>query len=363
VAEDLVITTDRGLFCPLGNFHIDPWLPVDLAVTTHGHTDHLRPGSARYLTTPTGRVVLAHRLGPSHAGRVDALAYGRPLRVGDVTVSLHPAGHVLGSAQVRIERATGARAGETWVISGDYKTDRDGVSEPFEPVRCDTFITESTFGLPIYRWPAQEAVFGQINAWWAGNAREGRLGMIACYALGKAQRLMAGLDASIGPILIHGALKGCTEAYREAGVALPATAPATQEAVRASAGRAIVLAPPSAVRSEWAFKLPGKDLDLTSAMASGWMSIRGTRRRRVLDRGFALSDHADWAGLLGAIEATGASRVGVTHGAIGTMVRFLRERGLDAFAVPTRFEGESAEEAPVAEPGMTPEGIEPSSRP
>ncbi len=348
--SELIESTPQGLYCAEGGFWIDPWRAVSRAVVTHAHTDHARYGCERYLTSATGKVVLAARLGPGAAGRIDGLNYGRAIRVGDVLVSLHPAGHVLGSAQVRVQRLSGPRAGEVWVASGDYKLALDGVSEPFEPVRCDTFITESTFGLPVYRWPHSATVMASINAWWAGCGAVGKLPILACYALGKAQRLLAGLDASIGPILIHGALKACTQAYVDAGVKMPLVASATHENVQRSDGRAIVLAPPSAVRSAWAYKLPGREHALASAMASGWMSVRGTRRRQALDTGFPLSDHADWPGLLAAIEATGATRVGVTHGYIGPMVRQLRERGLDAFPIETRYEGDNNEAGEASDP-------------
>ena len=341
----LVRTTDRGLYCEAGGFYIDPWRDVQRAVITHGHTDHARWGHKRYLSTPSGGIVLNARFGKQVQGLIDTLAYGQRQRIGDVLVSLHPAGHVLGSAQVRIEDA---KTGETWVISGDYKMQNDGVSEPFEPVRCHTFVTESTFGLPIYAWRPQQEVMKKLNTWWKANADDGRTCIVACYALGKAQRIMAGLDPSIGPILMHGALTRCTEAYVDAGVTLPRVGHATQESVKAAHGRALVLAPPSAVRSPWAFNLVKRNdvKDLASAMASGWMQIRGTRRRRALDTGFALSDHADWAGIMAAIEATGAESIGVTHGSIGPVVRYLTEKGKRAFAVPTRWEGEAgAEEA------------------
>jgi DNA ligase-1 len=353
--SDLIESTPQGLYCSAGGFWIDPWQGVPRAVVTHAHTDHARWGCERYLTSPTGRIVLAARLGPGAASAIDAIPYRQGVRIGDVRVSLHPAGHVLGSAQVRVERLAGPRAGEVWVVSGDYKLDRDGVSEPFEPVRCDTFITESTFGLPVYTWPDPALVMSQINAWWAACAVGGRLPILACYALGKAQRLLAGLDRSIGPILIHGALRACTDAYASAGVAMPPVQSATHHHVREAGGRAIVLAPPSAVRSAWAYKLPGPEHELASAMASGWMTVRGGRRRQALDTGFALSDHADWPGLHAAIKATGASRVGVTHGSIGPMVRFLSERGLDAFAVQTRFMGEQEVPADDDQPATGPE--------
>ncbi|MBY0308593.1 MAG: ligase-associated DNA damage response exonuclease [Phycisphaerales bacterium] len=352
----LVRATDRGLYCEAGGFYIDPWQAVSRAVITHGHTDHARWGHKRYLSTPTGAVVLHARFGKYVEGIVDELAYGQRERIGDAVVSFHPAGHVLGSGQVRIEHA---KTGEVWVVSGDYKTQDDGVSEPFMPVRCHTFITESTFGLPVYHWRPQAEVMAQLNAWWKCNADEGRTCMVACYALGKAQRIMGGLDPSIGPILMHGALCKCTEAYRRAGVTLPQVEHATQERVREAKGRAIVLAPPSAVRSAWAFNLVKKNevKDLSTAMASGWMQIRGTRRRRSLDTGFALSDHADWDGIMSSIRETGAEAVGVTHGSIGPVVRYLNERGIKAFAVPTHWEGEAgAEEGGGGEEGETGSG-------
>ncbi|HYD01352.1 MAG TPA: ligase-associated DNA damage response exonuclease [Phycisphaerales bacterium] len=339
----LIRATDRGLYCEAGGFYIDPWQAVSRAVITHGHTDHARWGHKRYLSTPTGAVVLNARFGKQVEGLVDALPYGEEQRVGDVVVSLHPAGHVLGSAQVRVRHA---KTGEVWVVSGDYKTQDDGVSEAFVPVRCHTFITESTFGLPVYAWRPQSEVMAKMNAWWRANADAGKTCMVACYALGKAQRIMAGLDPGIGPILMHGALCKCTDAYREAGVHLPPVGHATQELVKNAKGRALVLAPPSAVRSPWAFNLVKKNevKDLSTAMASGWMQIRGTRRRRSLDTGFALSDHADWHGIMSSVDATGAEAIGVTHGAIGPVVRYLNEKGKRAFAVPTRWEGEAGAE-------------------
>lgn len=364
--EDLVKTTPMGLYCPLGDFYIDPWRPVERAVITHAHTDHARPGHASYLSTPTGAVVLSSRFGKSVEGKIQSLPYAQRLRMGDVYVTFFPAGHVLGSAQVRLEVISrDGLPGQTWVISGDYKTQADGISEPFEPVRCHVFITESTFGLPIYRWQPQHAIAQQISAWWSSNAREGRTSLIACYALGKAQRLLSLLDPSIGPVLIHGALESCTQAYRACGINLTPTAHATQQAVADAAGRAIVLAPPGSVRSNWAFGLVKKTAtkELSSAMASGWMTIRGTRRRRALDAGFALSDHVDWPGLMDTIRATGASRIGVTHGSVAAVVRYLSEQpsGPRAFAIETQFGGDEAElatESPI-DSGQAPEAPPP----
>jgi putative mRNA 3-end processing factor len=355
--RDLVTTTPVGLYCELGDFHIDPWRPSPRAIITHAHTDHARPGHDHYLTTPTGKIVLESRFGSSVQGKVDAQAYGHRQRIGEVFVTFFPAGHVLGSAQIRIERiGKDANPGETWVISGDYKTQDDGISEAFTPVRCDVFVTESTFGLPIYRWRPQAQIAQEINAWWAGNAAEGKTSLIACYALGKAQRVMAMLDPSIGPILTHGAMESCTAAYRASGIKLPATQHATQAITVDAQGKALVLAPPSSVRSNWAFNLVKKTAskELSSAMASGWMTIRGTRRRRSLDAGFALSDHVDWPGLLETIRATGASRIGVTHGSVAAVVRYLNEQvsGVRAFAIETQF----GEEEPDTT-GENPAGI------
>ncbi|MCU0625674.1 MAG: ligase-associated DNA damage response exonuclease [Gemmatimonadaceae bacterium] len=333
--------TDRGLYCEAGDFHVDPWRPVPRAVVTHAHGDHLAWGCDAYLVAEPGRAVAQERLG-QYASRVEGIAYGEVRTINGVRVSLHPAGHILGSAQVRLEHG-----GEVWVVSGDYKTAPDPTCAPWEPVRCDLFVTESTFGLPIYRWPDEARVVRDINAWWARNAAEGVTSLLFGYALGKAQRLIAGLDPAIGPILLHGAVVRMTELYREAGIALPPTAHATamRESRRDAVRGAIVVAPPSAENTTWARRFG----TTSSAFASGWMLVRGARRRRGVARGFALSDHVDWPSLLSAIEATGASRVWVTHGFTGAVVRWLGERGVDARAIPTRWEGERDDAAVMEE--------------
>lgn len=332
--------TDRGLVCETGGFFVDPWGPVERAVITHAHGDHLAWGCDRYLTSAAGRAIAERRLGAG--ARVDGVAYGEAVTLNGVRVSLHPAGHILGSAQVRMEHR-----GEVWVVSGDYKVEPDPTCAPFEPVRCHTFVTESTFGLPVYRWPAQRDVFDAIHAWWRGNQREGRASMLFGYALGKAQRLLAGLDPSVGPILTHGAVEQMTALYRDEGVPLPPTTHALAAMKRDDRARAIVVAPPGADRTPWARRFG----DASTAMASGWMRVRGARRRRGVDRGFTLSDHVDWPGLRQAIAATGASAVWVTHGFTAPVVRWLQEQGLDARAVATRYEGdERSESAPANEP-------------
>jgi putative mRNA 3-end processing factor len=330
---DLVIARPEGLYCPAGGFYIDPWRPVDRAVITHAHSDHARAGSSHYLAARPAEAVLRSRLGDID---LQLLPYGRQVDHHGVRISLHPAGHVLGSAQVRLEVA-----GEVWVVSGDYKLEEDGTCAPFEPVRCSTFITESTFGLPIYRWAPQAEIFGDINDWWRANAAAGRASVMFCYAFGKAQRILRGLDPSIGPILLHGAVSPLNDAYRQTGVALPEASRVTEVSDAGLIRQAMVLAPPSAQGTPWMRRL-GEHAD---AFASGWMQLRGNRRRRGVDRGFILSDHADWPGLQAAIVATGAERVIVTHGSVSTMVRWLQELGLKADGFVTRYGDEDLESA------------------
>ena len=322
---ELVVQRPEGLYCPPGDFYIDPWRPVARAVITHAHADHARSGHGHYLAAAPGEGVLRQRLGDI---TLQTLAYGERTVHNSVEISLHPAGHVLGSAQVRL-----AHAGQVWVASGDYKLAPDPTCTPFEPQRCDVFITESTFGLPIYRWRPDAELFAEINAWWQANADAGRASVLACYSFGKAQRILAGVDAAIGPILVHGAVEPLNQAYRAAGVALPTTQLATEVSDRSVLQRALVLCPPSAAASTWVRRFG----DAGTAFASGWMQLRGARRRGGYDRGFVLSDHADWPGLHGAIAATGAARVVVTHGSIAVMVRYLAERGLEAGAFQTEY--------------------------
>ena len=325
MANAVLTFTDRGIFCPSGDFYIDPWRPVARAVITHAHADHARPGHRSYLATPGSAPVMRHRLGDI---AVDELAYGEPRSIGGARVSFHPAGHVPGSAQVRVEVN-----GEIWVVSGDYKTSPDGISEPFEPVRAHAFITECTFGLPVFRWKDEAALAAEINTWWADAADAGRPAMLGAYALGKAQRLMTMLDPSIGPILTHGAVENTNEVLRGQGFALPPTERVTPETKAKDHPRAIVLATPSALGSTWAGRFAGA----TKGFASGWMAIRGIRRRRAADRGFVISDHADWAGLNDAIRSTGAERIFVTHGYTSQFRRWLESEGFDAEIVATEY--------------------------
>jgi putative mRNA 3-end processing factor len=338
----LIESTAHGLYCEEGGFHIDPWAPVDRAVITHAHADHARPGSRAYLCASEGAGVLRVRLGES--APITGIGYGEVVQQGAVKVSLHPAGHILGSAQVRVESAA---TGETWVVSGDYKTEQDRTCRAFEPVRCHTFITESTFGLPIYRWTPQDEVLAEINVWWQNNAREGRTSVVFAWPLGKAQRVLAGVDPSIGPIGAHGSVWRLNQAYLAGGVELPDTQRATGEDAKRLQGVGLVVAPPSTSATTWLRRLAGPE-GVSTAFVSGWMRVRGARRRRNVDRGFVLSDHCDWPALMDTIRATGAQRVGVTHGFAEQVSRWLTEQGLQSFVIESRYEGESGETPELA---------------
>ncbi len=332
MARTKVLTfTEKGIYCPASDFYIDPWRPVDRALITHGHADHARSGMGSYLATHAALPVMRHRLGDI---RAEGIAFGETRRIGGADVSFHPAGHVPGSAQIRV-----ALGGEVWVVSGDYKLVDDGFSEPFAPVKCDHFITESTFGLPVFRWMPQRDVAGQINSWWASCAAAGKTAFLGAYALGKAQRLLSMLDPEIGPILTHGAVEATNAVLRKQGLSLPATIHANDEVDPKQHPGAIVVSPPSALGSKWARRFGPQE----SAFASGWMALRGVRRRRAGDRGFVISDHADWSGLLSAITETGAENIYVTHGYTDVFTRYLNENGWQAQVIPTQFEGEPPE--------------------
>jgi putative mRNA 3-end processing factor len=334
VAQDLIVQRPEGLYCPPGDFYIDPWRPVARAVITHAHSDHARIGNGHYLAAQQAEGVLRIRLGEID---LQTLPYGHRIVHQGVGLSLHPAGHVLGSAQVRLEHG-----GQVWVASGDYKVAPDKTCAPFEPVKCDVFITESTFGLPIYRWSPDDEIFADINGWWGRNVVAGRASVLTCYSFGKAQRILSGVDPSIGPIIVHGAVEPLNRAYRAAGVELPETRMVSDVKDKADLKRALVICPPSAAASPWMRRFG----DAQTAFASGWMQLRGARRRGGYDRGFVLSDHADWPGLMAAIAATGARRIIVTHGSVPVMVRYLGEQGLQAEAFDTEY-GDDMVEADI----------------
>ena len=325
--------TEQGLACEAGRFHVDPRGPVERAVITHAHGDHTVRGCGEYLASRKGAHVLRTRLG--NDARIRLVEYGEPVDLDGVRLSLHPAGHILGSAQVRVEHR-----GHVTVFSGDYKLQPDPTCAPFEPLRCHCFITESTFGLPVYRWDEPSRVIADIRAWWRSNQEAGRASVIFAYALGKAQRILMGLDPDQGPIFTHAAVEEINRRYRMSGVGLPNTIPAEAAGKKADFSRAIVLAPPSARHTTWMRCLGA----CSTALASGWMRLRGARQRRGVDRGFVLSDHADWPGLMEAVAATGAGEIVVTHGYIGSVVRMLREKGLDAQPLEVGFAADETTE-------------------
>ena len=339
-ANGAVLESDgAGLACAAGGFHIDPWRPVATAVITHAHGDHARPGSGRYYCALEGLEIARRRLA---GAEIIGVPYGAAFELGAARVSFHPAGHVRGSAQVRVETAGGV-----WVAGGDYKRAADPTCAAFEVVACDVFITEATFALPIYRWDAAEVVRGQIAAWWERNREAGRVSVLFCYALGKAQRVLAELTRVEGlkerRVFVHGAVTPLIEAYRSAGVEMLPTwtvsevSSTVRASVRAEAFRgALVIAPPSAAGSPWMRRL-GKVQDVDTALASGWMAVRGIRRRRGYDRGFVLSDHADWPDLIRTVRETGARKVLATHGYSDVLARHLRGEGIEAEVLKTAF--------------------------
>jgi len=332
VVDGLFTDGREGLACAAGGFHVDPREPVSFAVVTHAHADHAVPGSARYLCAQPSLALLRHRLGAD--ATIDAVPYGEERLLGETRVSFHPAGHILGSAQVRVDGR-----GEVWVVTGDYKREADPTCARFEPVRCDVLVTEASYALPIFRWDDPREVFRDIHRWWEANAR--RASVLFCYVLGKAQRILAGLaELTQRPVYVHGALEPLTRVYREAGVQMVPTLPVAETAKGRSFAGELVLAPITARGSPWMRRFGESE----SAFASGSMRIRGQRRRRSFDRGFVLSDHADWPGILRTIEESGARRVFATHGYREALVHWLRERGVDADAAglahPTDPEGD-----------------------
>ncbi|MBD0266999.1 MAG: ligase-associated DNA damage response exonuclease [Cyanobacteria bacterium Co-bin8] len=325
----LITVRSEGLYCEAGNFFIDPWRPVETALITHAHSDHARSGSERYVATAISKGILKKRLGENLA--LQGVDYGEKLKLGSTWVSFHPAGHVLGSAQIRVESND-----EVWVVSGDYKRCADPSCTPFEVVPCSTFITEATFGLPLYRWESGTETARQIYEWWQGDPS--RPSILFCYAFGKAQRVLSELTQFTDrPVYVHGAIQTLTEVYRQAGVQMLPTIPTSEMPRSHSYQGDLVLSPPSGHRSTWMkrFERP------QTAFASGWMAVRGARRRRGYERGFVLSDHADWPSLIQTVQQTGAKTVYVTHGQTEILSRYLQEVcQINALPLETLFEGE-----------------------
>ena len=310
----LLINTAEGLYCPAAQAWIDPHRPVTRALITHAHADHARPGCDEYWATTSSAGILRQRLGQSINLRT--LNYRQQQQISNAVVSFHSAGHVLGSAQIRLEVN-----GEVWVVTGDYKRCPDPSCEPFDPVPCDVLITEATFALPIYRWSDGATLAHSIKEWWQGD--RSRPSLLFCYAFGKAQRVMAEL-AAIGvddEVLLHGAVETVTRHYRDLSVPMVPSRPVSELPRKESLAGRLVLAPPSAHRSSWMRRFPAPQ----TAFASGWMAVRGARRRKGYERGFVLSDHADWQGLIRTVKESGAQRVYVTHGQNDVLARYLNE--------------------------------------
>ncbi|MDQ7916195.1 ligase-associated DNA damage response exonuclease [Mesonia sp. MT50] len=322
---------NKGIYCQQADVYLDPWKPVKKAIISHGHADHSKWGHQQYITHHTNVPIIKHRLGDINVSGVD---WGETFTVNGVKFSLHPAGHIIGSAQIRVEYQ-----GEVWVFTGDYKTENDGISVPYEVVKCHTFITECTFGLPAFKWQPQQEVFHDINTWWQQNKEDENTSILFGYSLGKAQRLLKHLDTSIGKIYTHAAIQNMNEIIRKI-TPLPETIRITADTKKEELKGNMVIAPPSAQSSPWIKKM----LPYVTASASGWMAFRGARRRRAIDKGFVLSDHCDWQGLLSSIKATGAEKIICTHGYTDIFSRFLIEQGYDARTEETQFEEENAEE-------------------
>ena len=328
----LIEFTECGLFCRPGNFYIDPWRPVDNAVITHAHSDHAKAGSANYLCHHYSAPILRLRLGDI---RIQSVEWNETIYINGVKLSLHPAGHIIGSSQIRIEHEN-----RVWVVSGDYKTEDDGISGQFEPVLCNTFITESTFGLPIYNWKPQAEIYAAIQGWITNNQQAGKASVIIAYSLGKAQRVARCVAEITDRIFAHGAIWNVYQALTNAGWNLPAMKRITPEIVKEDFKNSVIIAPPGAESSPWMRRF----MPYSLGICSGWMQIRGNIRRRNADAGFALSDHADWNGLLTTVKATGAEKIYVTHGFQAAFSRHLIENGKVAGEVKTEYGGEEEEE-------------------
>lgn len=323
---------DCGIYCSPGDFYIDPWKPVKRALITHAHSDHARWGHQQYLSHHLSREVLKYRLGDIS---IETIGYNEPVVINGIKVSFHPAGHIIGSSQIRLEYK-----GEIWVVSGDYKIEDDGISTPFEAIKCHSFISECTFGMPVFQWPAQQKVFEDVNNWWKQNRDEGKATIIAGYSLGKAQRILQNLDLSLGHVYTHGVIENTNAALRRNGVNLNPTTYVSSYVSKEEMRKGMIICPPSAIGTPWIRRFQ----PFSFGYCSGWMALRGAKRRMAADRGFIISDHADWDGLITAIEATGCETVYLTHGYTASFARYLSENGFDAYEAKTLYGGDEASE-------------------
>ncbi len=331
---NLISFSEKGLFCEKGGFYIDPWKPVEKAIITHGHSDHAYFGHKNYLCHTFTKPILQLRLGDNN---YQTLEWGEAVNLNGVNISLHPAGHIIGSSQVRLECD-----GEVWVVTGDFKVENDGISGKFEPVRCNTLITESTFGLPIYKWKPQEEIYNNIITWISRNKEKGATSIILAYSLGKAQRVLQAIKETTQTIYAHGAIFNMQQTLIDAGWDITPVVRVTPETPKELLKGAVVIAPPSADGTSWLKKFHPYSI----GVCSGWMQVRGNARRRNVDAGFALSDHADWDGLLQTVKETSAERVLVTHGFQSAFSRYLNEENIAIAAeVKTQYGNEDEEAA------------------
>ena len=317
--------TKKGIYCIPGKFYLDPWYPVDYAIISHGHADHARWGNKHYLCHHDSKAILQHRIGKDIS--IESLGYNQSKTINNVKVSFHPAGHIIGSAQIRLEYK-----GYVIVFSGDYKTQPDFISVPYEPVKCHEFITESTFGLPIYHWKTEHQLREELHNWILQNQENNRTSVFIGYSLGKAQRIMK-LVEGVDQIFVHSAINHLNNAISSSGIELPETSLLLPTFDKKAVENKIVILPPSLLGSKMLKRIP----NAATAICSGWMQIRGNRRWKGVDAGFVVSDHADWNGLLTAIKETEAEKVYVTHGSQATFSKYLNEIGIEAHELKTEY--------------------------
>lgn len=332
--ESLLTLTDEGIYCPKADVYIDPWKPVSRALITHAHADHSRWGMKHYMAHEQSVPIIKHRLGEDIS--ISGVQYGQTTVINGVDFTFFPAGHIIGSAQIAVHYK-----GETWVVSGDYKLESDKTCEPFEPIKCQHFITESTFGLPVFKWTNTSSVIQEVNHWWHTNRSNGITSVLLCYSLGKAQRILSEIDSSIGSIFAHGAIFNMNAVLAQQGLVLPDVNHVTPETAKADLMGSLIIAPPSVQNTTWLKRFKPFQIGITS----GWMAIRGTRRRRNPDKAFVLSDHADWTGLNQAIEATGAEHIYVTHGYRHALANWQKELGKNGVVLETAFSGEGEQDS------------------
>ena len=321
----LIKFTNKGIYCIPGKFYLDPWFPVEKAIISHGHADHAKWGMKHYLCHDDSKAILKHRIGPEIS--IESLPYNKAQTINGVKVSFHPAGHIIGSAQIRLEHK-----GHVVVFSGDYKVKDDYLTTAFEPVKCHEFITESTFGLPIYNWQKEEVLQKKMQDWVVNNQSMNRTSVFIGYSLGKAQRIMK-LMEGVSDIYVHSAIHNINEAILSSGINLPKTKRWSLEVDKKEIQNKIVIVPPALIGSNMIKKIPNG----ATAICSGWMQIRGNRRWQSVDAGFPISDHADWNGLISAVKATGAEKVYVTHGSQATFSKYLNEIGIASAEVKTEY--------------------------